>query len=100
MAARSVPEEDQKRAEAAKEGTGEEKEVDEQPPPRRIPVFFLDEAHKVRKRSLESAQHRPLTSIVVQLPALISSTDAMKAFLDAVLVLTKQDRLCRAQLRS
>ncbi|GEM10776.1 zinc finger, RING-type protein [Rhodotorula toruloides] len=74
MSARSVPEEDQKRAEAVEEDEATEKKDEEQPPPRRIPVFFLDEAHK--------------------LPALISSTDAMKAFLDAVLVLTKQDRLC------
>ncbi|TFK53100.1 hypothetical protein OE88DRAFT_1627094 [Heliocybe sulcata] len=45
-----------------------------QPPPKRIPVIFFDEAHK--------------------LPALIRSTEAMKCLLDSMLVLTKQDRLC------
>lgn len=43
-------------------------------PPKKMPVFFIDEAHK--------------------LPALIRSTDAMKCLLDAMLVITKQDRLC------
>ncbi|KAI0795527.1 hypothetical protein C8Q75DRAFT_712191 [Abortiporus biennis] len=43
-------------------------------PTKKMPVFFIDEAHK--------------------LPALIRSTDAMKCLLDAMLVLTKQDRLC------
>ncbi|EJD01993.1 uncharacterized protein FOMMEDRAFT_109071 [Fomitiporia mediterranea MF3/22] len=43
-------------------------------PKKRIPVIFFDEAHK--------------------LPALIRSTEAMKCLLDAMLVLTKQDRLC------
>jgi len=42
-------------------------------PPKKIPVFFLDEAHK--------------------LPALIQTDSAMKSLLDAMLVLTKQDRL-------
>ncbi|KZS96760.1 hypothetical protein SISNIDRAFT_547505 [Sistotremastrum niveocremeum HHB9708] len=41
---------------------------------KKIPVFFLDEAHK--------------------LPALIQSPEAMKILLDSMLVLTKQDRLC------
>ncbi|KAG1737469.1 uncharacterized protein EDB91DRAFT_477547 [Suillus paluster] len=41
---------------------------------KRIPVVFIDEAHK--------------------LPALIQSSDAMKCLLDSMLVLTKQDRLC------
>ncbi|GAA93752.1 uncharacterized protein L969DRAFT_42294 [Mixia osmundae IAM 14324] len=41
---------------------------------KKIPVFFLDEAHK--------------------LPALIKSSETMKCFLDSILVLTKQDRLC------
>jgi hypothetical protein len=41
---------------------------------KRIPVVFVDEAHK--------------------LPALIQSSDAMKCLLDSMLVLTKQDRLC------
>ncbi|KAI0088232.1 hypothetical protein BDY19DRAFT_891595 [Irpex rosettiformis] len=44
------------------------------PPSKKMPVFFIDEAHK--------------------LPALIRSTDAMKCLLDAMLVITKQDRLC------
>ncbi|KAK0183903.1 hypothetical protein F5146DRAFT_1067861 [Armillaria mellea] len=43
-------------------------------PPKKMPVIFFDEAHK--------------------LPALIQSTDAMKCLLDSMLVLTKQDRLC------
>jgi hypothetical protein len=43
-------------------------------PVKRVPVFFLDEAHK--------------------LPGLIQSVEAMKALLDSMLVLTKQDRLC------
>ncbi|THH09697.1 hypothetical protein EW145_g1837, partial [Phellinidium pouzarii] len=43
-------------------------------PAKRVPVIFFDEAHK--------------------LPALIRSTEAMKCLLDAMLVLTKQDRLC------
>lgn len=42
--------------------------------PKRIPVVFFDEAHK--------------------LPALIQSSDTMKCLLDSMLVLTKQDRLC------
>ncbi|KAF7792207.1 hypothetical protein EIP86_003240 [Pleurotus ostreatoroseus] len=45
-----------------------------EPPKKKMPVFFIDEAHK--------------------LPALIRSTDAMKCLLDAMLVITKQDRLC------
>ncbi|OSC99671.1 hypothetical protein PYCCODRAFT_1446641 [Trametes coccinea BRFM310] len=51
-----------------------EKEKKLEPPAKKIPVFFIDEAHK--------------------LPALIRSIDAMKCLLDAMLVLTKQDRLC------
>ncbi|KAI0672428.1 hypothetical protein C8Q78DRAFT_1126375 [Trametes maxima] len=51
-----------------------EKEKRPEPPTKKIPVFFIDEAHK--------------------LPALIRSIDAMKCLLDAMLVLTKQDRLC------
>ena len=49
-------------------------EKERAPPVKKMPVFFIDEAHK--------------------LPALIRSTDAMKCLLDAMLVLTKQDRLC------
>ncbi|KAH9974088.1 hypothetical protein BGW80DRAFT_1493793 [Lactifluus volemus] len=51
--------------------------VQEKPPTRtvkKMPVFFLDEAHK--------------------LPGLIQSVEAMKALLDSMLVLTKQDQLC------
>ncbi|BGP19629.1 hypothetical protein JCM10213_000086 [Rhodosporidiobolus nylandii] len=67
--------EDQRRAEkAAKVKAGEEEEDEVEPPPKKIPVWFLDEAHK--------------------LPALIEDYPTMKAFLDAMLVLTKQDRLC------
>lgn len=44
------------------------------PPTKKVPVFFLDEAHK--------------------LPNLIKDGEAMKCILDALLVLTKQDRLC------
>ncbi|EKM56706.1 uncharacterized protein PHACADRAFT_141576 [Phanerochaete carnosa HHB-10118-sp] len=47
---------------------------DTEQPAKKMPVLFIDEAHK--------------------LPALIRSTDAMKCLLDAMLVLTKQDRLC------
>ncbi|KAF9049277.1 hypothetical protein BDZ89DRAFT_1006617 [Hymenopellis radicata] len=43
-------------------------------PPKRMPVIFFDEAHK--------------------LPALIQSTETMKCILDSMLVFTKQDRLC------
>ncbi|KAJ7507182.1 hypothetical protein B0H11DRAFT_1970618 [Mycena galericulata] len=42
--------------------------------PKKIPVIFFDEAHR--------------------LPALIQSTETMKCLLDSMLVLTKQDRLC------
>ncbi|OCH92755.1 hypothetical protein OBBRIDRAFT_811484 [Obba rivulosa] len=64
------------KAEAPKEnGRAEQKEKGKDAPPvKKIPVFFIDEAHK--------------------LPALIRSIDAMKCLLDAMLVLTKQDRLC------
>ncbi|KZT22286.1 hypothetical protein NEOLEDRAFT_666254 [Neolentinus lepideus HHB14362 ss-1] len=50
------------------------RQSDPQPPPKRIPIIFFDEAHT--------------------LPALIHSTEAMKCLLDSMLVLTKQDRLC------
>ncbi|TDL16880.1 hypothetical protein BD410DRAFT_794891 [Rickenella mellea] len=49
-------------------------EQSEQKPTKKMPVFFIDEAHK--------------------LPALIKSIEAMKCILDSMLVLTKQDRLC------
>ncbi|KDQ49112.1 hypothetical protein JAAARDRAFT_717595 [Jaapia argillacea MUCL 33604] len=51
-----------------------EKELPREPEPKKMPVIFFDEAHK--------------------LPALIRSTEAMKCLLDSMLVLTKQDRLC------
>lgn len=50
-----------------------EEEDAPQPNPKKIPVFLIDEAHK--------------------LPALIRSPDSMKTLLDSMLVLTKQDRL-------
>ena len=57
---------------------------------KRVPVFFLDEAHKLY------ALHPP--SLVnlndASSPGLIQSVEAMKALLDSMLVLTKQDRLC------
>ncbi|GAA6060163.1 hypothetical protein JCM10212_005164 [Sporobolomyces blumeae] len=60
----------------ALEGEGRKKES--KPPNKKIPVIFIDEAHK--------------------LPALIRADDAMKTILDSLLVLTKQDRLCHALL--
>ncbi|PCH33251.1 hypothetical protein WOLCODRAFT_61294 [Wolfiporia cocos MD-104 SS10] len=54
----------------AEKGKGKERA----PCRKKIVVLFIDEAHK--------------------LPALIRSADAMKSLLDAMLVLTKQDRLC------
>ncbi|KAI0050287.1 hypothetical protein FA95DRAFT_1555794 [Auriscalpium vulgare] len=53
---------------------GQEAEKPVELPPKKMPVFFLDEAHK--------------------LPGLIQSVEAMKSLLDSMLVLTKQDRLC------
>ncbi|KDE03351.1 hypothetical protein MVLG_06158 [Microbotryum lychnidis-dioicae p1A1 Lamole] len=82
LAARSI-EEQKKTNEGEKEvqsseGTsleGEEEVEEPKPPPKKVPVLFLDEAHK--------------------LPALIKTDpDAMKSLLDSMLVLTKQDRLC------
>lgn len=77
---------------------GEEAEVGATPPPKKMPVFFLDEAHKVRSLLSSSVLAGELTALVAQLPALIQSSDAMKTFLDSQLVLTKQDRLCRMLL--
>lgn len=62
--ARTVPQEDEK--------SDEMEDEEPKPPPKKIPVFFLDEAHK--------------------LPALIQAEDAMKSLLDSMLVLTKQVR--------
>ncbi|SCV69551.1 BQ2448_2571 [Microbotryum intermedium] len=81
-AARSIEEpKKEKELEGKKEmnrdGEEEVEEVKEEPmpPPKKVPVLFLDEAHK--------------------LPALIKTDpDAMKSLLDSMLVLTKQDRLC------
>ncbi|KAK0458444.1 uncharacterized protein EV420DRAFT_1542266 [Desarmillaria tabescens] len=54
------------------------------PPPKKMPVIFFDEAHKLQVSPPSPSE----------LPALIQSTDAMKCLLDSMLVLTKQDRLC------
>jgi len=72
---RKKAEQDKAKVERAEGNDGGEKQEKEKAPPvKKMPVFFIDEAHK--------------------LPALIRSTDAMKCLLDAMLVLTKQDRLC------
>lgn len=55
-----------------------------------MPVFFLDEAHKLY--ALHSSPWARL--INASSPGLIQSVEAMKALLDSMLVLTKQDRLC------
>ncbi|GAA5831328.1 hypothetical protein JCM5353_008558 [Sporobolomyces roseus] len=62
------------KAQKGEEGKAEEKK----PRAKKIPVIFMDEAHK--------------------LPALIQADDAMKAILDSLLVLTKQDRLAHCIL--
>ena len=55
-----------------------------------MPVLFLDEAHK-----LCVFNSLPRSSLIVSFsPGLIQSVEAMKALLDSMLVLTKQDRLC------
>ncbi|GAA5899868.1 uncharacterized protein JCM6883_006015 [Sporobolomyces salmoneus] len=61
-----------------KENEVEGKEEERKPRSKKIPVIFIDEAHK--------------------LPALIRADDAMKAILDSLLVLTKQDRLAHTLL--
>ncbi|KAI5474620.1 prokaryote ATPase domain containing protein [Pseudohyphozyma bogoriensis] len=71
--ARTVKAEQEAAERKANGEEGEESEKEETPPPKRIPVLLLDEAHK--------------------LPALINADDAMKRLLDSMLVLTKQDRL-------
>ncbi|KAK7683758.1 hypothetical protein QCA50_013134 [Cerrena zonata] len=63
-----------KRAQVNGNGEAIEKPQERKPPVKKMPVFLIDEAHK--------------------LPALIRSRDTMKCILDAMLVLTKQDRLC------
>ncbi|KAI0305371.1 hypothetical protein B0F90DRAFT_1815594 [Multifurca ochricompacta] len=65
------------RVDQRKSSQTETQQTQEKPPAKllkKMPVFFLDEAHK--------------------LPGLIQSVEAMKALLDSMLVLTKQDRLC------
>ncbi|RPD53733.1 hypothetical protein L226DRAFT_469903 [Lentinus tigrinus ALCF2SS1-7] len=71
----------------ARQGRGKDKEKEPECPPKKTPVFFIDEAHKLHneRRSLTHRHDRP---------ALIRSIDAMKCLLDAMLVITKQDRLC------
>jgi hypothetical protein len=59
-------------------------------PVKRVPVFFLDEAHKLYALSLSSSVRLKDAFS----PGLIQSVEAMKALLDSMLVLTKQDRLC------
>ena len=56
-----------------------------------MPVLFLDEAHKLY--FFFHSFPRTLL-IVIFSPGLIQSVEAMKALLDSMLVLTKQDRLC------
>ena len=88
-----------RRKEAARQENGEaragrekDKEKQSEIPIKKIPVFFIDEAHKLQV-SAHSGESRSLTSRSHR-PALIRSIDAMKCLLDAMLVLTKQDRLC------
>ncbi|CCL99349.1 uncharacterized protein FIBRA_01367 [Fibroporia radiculosa] len=64
-------------------GKGKEWKV----PAKKIPVFLIDEAHKLLFL-LDAALDNGRS------PALIRSVDTMKSLLDAMLVLTKQDRLC------
>ncbi|KAF5325469.1 hypothetical protein D9619_009745 [Psilocybe cf. subviscida] len=68
-----MPEQRTSETESPQVEKGKEKEKEERPP-KRMPVIFFDESHK--------------------LPALIQSTETMKCLLDSMLVLTKQDRLC------
>ncbi|KAI0718554.1 hypothetical protein C8T65DRAFT_762698 [Cerioporus squamosus] len=75
-----------------RENRGKDKEKQLEPPAKKIPVFFIDEAHKLQV-SAQSNEHDSLTRRIHS-PALIRSIDAMKCLLDAMLVLTKQDRLC------
>ncbi|KAF8639207.1 hypothetical protein AX17_001693 [Amanita inopinata Kibby_2008] len=53
---------------------GLEKNTSKAKPDKKMPVFFIDEAHR--------------------LPSLIKSSETMKCLLESMLVLTKQDRLC------
>ncbi|KAF8480197.1 hypothetical protein DFH94DRAFT_630595 [Russula ochroleuca] len=57
---------------------------------KKMPVLFLDEAHK-----LHVFHSFAWTSLIdTSSPGLIQSVEAMKALLDSMLVLTKQDQLC------
>ncbi|GAA5986311.1 hypothetical protein JCM5350_002977 [Sporobolomyces pararoseus] len=76
--ARSLGEDLQKEEKDAKEVEKETEMEEKKPRSKKIPVIFIDEAHK--------------------LPALIQADDAMKAILDSLLVLTKQDRLAHTLL--
>ena len=76
------------------EHRGKEKEKKPEPPTKKIPVFFIDEAHKLCVHDHTSMDRPNSTDQRVVRPALIRSIDAMKCLLDAMLVLTKQDRLC------
>ncbi|CDO74822.1 hypothetical protein BN946_scf184353.g3 [Trametes cinnabarina] len=76
-----------------------EKEKKPEPPAKKIPVFFIDEAHKLSVFAIPLLDSRSDGADNVMCsdaarPALIRSIDAMKCLLDAMLVLTKQDRLC------
>lgn len=81
LEARSLGEEQKKEGDdVGKVNTSGEGAAEDEKKPRskKIPVIFIDEAHK--------------------LPALIRADDAMKAILDSLLVLTKQDRLAHTLL--
>lgn len=69
---------------ASQQGKEEEEEVEEPvPPPKKVPVVFLDEAHKVSNRACGRCSTRLTLDLSCQLPALIRSDDTMKAILDA-----------------
>jgi hypothetical protein len=71
-----------------------EKQVEYEKPPhteKKIPVIFFDEAHKLYAKRTSFVF---FDFLIFRSPALIHSTGAMKCLLDAMLVLTKQDRLC------
>jgi hypothetical protein len=69
------------------------KEKENTKPPKKVPVIFFDEAHKLRVFD-HFVLYFMCTHWYCYRPALIKSTDAMKCLLDSMLVLTKQDRLC------
>ena len=88
-AARTVNEKQEREERKARSAEKDEPK----PPPKKVPVLFLDEAHKVSFAGCKSGDSSVLT-MLAQLPALIQSDSAMKTILDSMLVLTKQDRLC------